>query len=149
MSSSGLIIFDYDIRMSFLVVPIYWDLLVIEDVQVILVTMDLFCYSPWNMENQGLFSCKHDTPPPSPLPYKRNNQSQIWYLHAKVFSLPQKNHSILKQHFNTTNITFFNFQVHRHNFQLHLNHIGLHQLVQRQFIAHLCWRCHPSHRLIW
>ena len=63
MSSSGLIIFDYDIRMSFLVVPIYWDLLVIEDVQVILVTMDLFCYSLWNMESQGLFSCTLNNSP--------------------------------------------------------------------------------------
>ena len=86
MSSSGLIIFDYDIRMSFLVVPIYWDLLVIEDVQVILVTMDLFCYSLWNMESQGLFSCKHDTP----LPYKQNNQNKYDICMQKYFPFLKK-----------------------------------------------------------
>ena len=40
-------------------------------------------------------------------------------------------------------------QVHRHDFQLHFDHIGLHQLVQRQLLAHLRWGRHRCHHLVW
>ena len=40
-------------------------------------------------------------------------------------------------------------QVHRHDFQLHFDHIGLHQLVQRQLLAHLRWSRHRCHHLVW
>ena len=48
----------YLIVIYLVVVSIRWDLFVNEDMQVILVTMGPFCYSPWNMESQGMFSCK-------------------------------------------------------------------------------------------
>ena len=40
-------------------------------------------------------------------------------------------------------------QVHRHDLQLHVDHIGLHQLVQRQLLAHLRWSRHRCHHLVW
>ena len=49
----------------------------------------------------------------------------------------------------TNKSSFLLPQVHRHDFQLHVDHIGLHQLVQRQLLAHLRWSRDRCHHLVW
>ena len=51
MSNRGFILVIY-----LVVVVIHGDLHVNRDTQVILVTMDLFCFSRWNTESQGMFT---------------------------------------------------------------------------------------------